>query len=72
MVKLFDKIKVENLELPRLVGNNIDEHITHIARQQTDVYSKLMTHFSFAEVPEMPSEFSFEPGWTKLANRDMI
>ena len=57
--------EAESLELPKLFGNNIDEHIKTIARQQIDTYSKLMTHLAIEAIPEMPGEFSFEPGWTK-------
>lgn len=68
MNKLFlisQRYKVEKLELPKLTGSNIDEHIRNIARQQTEAYSKLMTHFTISGIPEIPAEFAMEPGWVK-------
>ena len=54
------------LELPKLSGDNIDEHIRNIARKQTDVYARLMSVFSMQNIPEIPREFCFKPGWTRL------
>lgn len=55
----------EELELPKLHGKNIDEHIQSIAFEQLGPYLKLLNYFSNQHLPEVPTSFKFEPGWTR-------
>lgn len=55
----------DQLELPNLNGQNIDEHINNISYEQTKTYLKLLNFFSNQSLPPIPTNFKFEPGWTK-------
>lgn len=58
--KVFDE-----LELPKLNGQNINEHINNISYEQAKTYLKLLNYFSNQRLPQIPTSFKFEPGWTK-------
>ncbi len=54
------------IRLPKLLGENIEEHFKIIAHKYTDKYVKIMSMLiSINELPEMPTTFNFSPGWTK-------
>lgn len=57
---------IEHLELPKLSGENIEEHIRNIASKQIEDYTRLMSIFSMQNIPKIPTEFAFKSGWTKL------
>lgn len=62
----LDPIKdIDYIELPKLVGHNIEEHFLNIGRKQLDNYLRLISQFANSEIPSMPSNFNFGPGWTK-------
>jgi DNA polymerase gamma 1 len=57
---------VDNIELPKLRGSNLDEHFKTIGNEQTYEYRKLISIFSANDIlPKIPKMFSFKPGWTK-------
>lgn len=43
-----------NLKLPKLSGENIEEHFRIIANEQVEPYQKLISSIVNAELPEMP------------------
>lgn len=56
----------DKIKLPKLLGENIDEHFRTIGHKYTDRYVKIISMLTSVEkLPEMPSKFNFEPGWTK-------
>jgi DNA polymerase gamma 1 len=62
----LDPIKdIEYIELPKLMGQNIEEHFLNIGRKQLDKYLKLISQFANSDLPSMPKNFNFSPGWTK-------
>ncbi|RNA01849.1 DNA polymerase subunit gamma-1 [Brachionus plicatilis] len=56
---------LEELELPKIAGRNIDEHIHSIADDQINTYLRYLNLFSNQRIPPIPSSFKFEPGWTR-------
>ena len=57
---------VDNIELPKMRGRNIEEHFETIGNEQTREYRKLISLFSAQDtLPKMPKSFSFKSGWTK-------
>jgi DNA polymerase gamma 1 len=62
----LDPIKdIDYIELPKLLGQNIDEHFLTIGRKQVDKYLRLISQFANSEIPPMPKSFNFSNGWTK-------
>ena len=57
---------VDNIELPKLRGRNLEEHFKNIGNEQTHVYRKLICSFAAnPTLPKMPTTFHFKSGWTK-------
>ena len=54
-----------DLQLPPLLGEDINEHFTKIAEQQTQPYLTLATSLAKAKLPDMPKKWSLAAGWTK-------
>lgn len=54
---------LENLTLPGIINNNINEHFQEIASSQIKDYLKIV--HSFKSIPQVPKIFMFQPGWTK-------
>lgn len=47
---------------------NIEEHILNLAFYETNEYIKIIDKFSKTKsLPQIPSTFSFSPGWTKYS-----
>ncbi len=62
----LDPIKdIDYIELPKLLGQNIDEHFLNIGRKQLDKYLRLISQLANSEIPSMPNNFNFSSGWTK-------
>ena len=54
------------IQLPKLLGKNIEEHFKIIAHKYTDKYIKITSMLiSVDKLPEIPTNFNFSPGWTK-------
>uniref|UniRef100_A0A3Q4GIG5 DNA polymerase subunit gamma-1 n=1 Tax=Neolamprologus brichardi TaxID=32507 RepID=A0A3Q4GIG5_NEOBR len=54
-----------DLKLPKMYGNDIDEHFCHLAQTQSLPYLEAATKLKLAELPPMPQEWSWEVGWTR-------
>ena len=54
-----------HLELPRLFGQNVDEHFRHIASEQTHEYKSMAESIAVSAPPPLPSEWVRQKGWTK-------
>ncbi|KAK3606282.1 hypothetical protein CHS0354_037959 [Potamilus streckersoni] len=54
-----------DLELPKLLGNNLDEHMQEIAAMQISDYVRLAELLISTTLPNKPLEWRFEKGWTK-------
>ncbi|CRK99798.1 CLUMA_CG013106, isoform A [Clunio marinus] len=66
-IKNIENVQVEDvkLNLPKLRGENIEEHFQIIAKEQVEPYQKLVSQIVNSTLPEMPKEWSFTPGWTR-------
>ncbi len=53
------------LTLPRIHGNNLDEHFRTIARAQGQPYLDLAMRLLRAKLRPMPSQWSLEEGWIR-------
>ena len=54
-----------DVELPPLMGEDIDGHFRNIAEMQCRPYLDLAVELMCSRLPPMPKEWSFKPGWTK-------
>lgn len=54
-----------DLKLPKMYGNDIDEHFCHLAQTQSLPYLEAATKLKLADLPPMPQEWSWEVGWTR-------
>lgn len=54
-----------DLEMPPLLGNDINEHFIKIAKQQSEPYLSLATNLADTNLPQMPKKWSFVSGWTQ-------
>lgn len=54
-----------DLNLPPLLGEDINEHFTKIAEQQIQPYLTLATSLAKARLPDMPKKWSLAAGWTR-------
>lgn len=53
-------------ELPKLTGENIDDHFCNIAQKQIANYVYLLNNLqSLSSLPAKPKEWSFKKGWTR-------
>lgn len=53
-----------NLTLPPLEGDGLLEHFQNIAEKQCKIYRESIEAFIAHEVPDMPIDWKFAPGWT--------
>ncbi|KAH1184429.1 hypothetical protein KIL84_015045 [Mauremys mutica] len=53
------------LQLPRMYGNDLDEHFRILAQKQSLPYLEAANQLLHCEVPPMPSEWDWEVGWTQ-------
>nr|XP_042712597.1 DNA polymerase subunit gamma-1 isoform X4 [Chrysemys picta bellii] len=53
------------LQLPRMYGNNLDEHFRILAQKQSLPYLEAANQLLHCEVPPMPSQWAWEVGWTQ-------
>ena len=54
-----------DVQLPPLMGNDIDEHFRTIAEIQSRPYLELAEMLAECNLPPMPRKWKFEAGWTK-------
>lgn len=64
-IKLGDSPKLEDvvLKIPKLKGNNIEEHFYTIAKEQSEPYSLLIDSLVSMNFPKPPGKWTFKPGW---------
>ncbi|XP_078283324.1 DNA polymerase subunit gamma-1 [Rhinoraja longicauda] len=55
------------LQLPKMYGNNIDEHFCTIAQKQSFPYLEAANELLHRDLPEMPMEWAWVVGWTKYS-----
>ncbi|XP_030433904.1 DNA polymerase subunit gamma-1 isoform X1 [Gopherus evgoodei] len=53
------------LQLPRMYGNDLDEHFQILAQKQSLPYLEAANQLLHCEVPPMPSQWAWEVGWTQ-------
>nr|CAG4640618.1 EOG090X00SQ [Eulimnadia texana] len=56
-----------DVQLPPLEGKDIAEHFLNIADKQLSKYREILNDFIADDVPEIPSQWSFTPGWTRYS-----
>ena len=54
-----------DVDLPPLLGADINEHFVKIAEQQTQLYLSLASGLADAKLPQMPRKWNFVSGWTR-------
>lgn len=54
-----------NIELPRLLGANIEEHFDSIGKRFSMLYLDALKELTSATVPIIPSKFAFLEGWVR-------
>lgn len=59
-------------KLPPLRGSSIEEHFQTIAEEQIRNYFEMAEKLSRICLPSRPKKWSFEPGWTKYHDTDMM
>ncbi|NXK59535.1 DPOG1 polymerase, partial [Sylvietta virens] len=53
------------LQLPRMYGDNIDEHFRLLAQKQSLPYLEAANELLRCELPALPPQWVWEPGWTR-------
>ena len=61
-----------DVQLPPLVGEDIDEHFRIIAEEQSKPYLELAIRLAESTIPAMPRRWRFEPGWTKYVGKEAL
>ncbi|XP_077423292.1 DNA polymerase subunit gamma-1 isoform X2 [Vanacampus margaritifer] len=59
---LLDEVE---LKLPKMYGDNIDEHFRVLAQKQSLPYLEAAAKLQQAELPPMPQEWAWQVGWTR-------
>ncbi|XP_064607817.1 DNA polymerase subunit gamma-1-like [Liolophura sinensis] len=54
-----------DIKLPKLYGENIDDHFRHLASTQTAEYRQLGDSLSVTDLPPLPKTWKFQKGWTR-------
>lgn len=64
-IKLGNSPKLEDvtLKLPKLLGENVEEHFYHIAKEQSEPYRVLLETLIDTDYPQPPAKWSLKPGW---------
>ncbi|TRZ20654.1 hypothetical protein HGM15179_006462 [Zosterops borbonicus] len=53
------------LRLPRMYGDNIDQHFRLLAQKQSLPYLEAANELLRCELPPLPGHWAWEPGWTR-------
>ncbi|XP_077452607.1 DNA polymerase subunit gamma-1 [Stigmatopora argus] len=56
------------LKLPKMYGDNIDEHFRVLAQKQSLPYLEAAAELQQAQVPPMPQEWTWQVGWTRYGD----
>ncbi|KAJ7409414.1 DNA polymerase subunit gamma-1 [Willisornis vidua] len=54
-----------DLRLPRMYGDNIDEHFRLLAQKQSLPYLEAANKLLRCELPPLPPQWAWQPGWTR-------
>ncbi|XP_071610428.1 DNA polymerase subunit gamma-1 [Heliangelus exortis] len=54
-----------DLQLPRMYGDNIDEHFRLLAQKQSLPYLEAANELLQCELPPMPTQWAWQLGWTR-------
>ncbi|NWX46338.1 DPOG1 polymerase, partial [Steatornis caripensis] len=54
-----------DLQLPRMYGDNIDEHFRLLAQKQSLPYLEAANELLQCELPPMPAQWAWQLGWTR-------
>ncbi|NWU34451.1 DPOG1 polymerase, partial [Hylia prasina] len=54
-----------DLQLPRMYGDNIDEHFRLLAQKQSLPYLEAANELLRCELPPLPEQWAWKPGWTR-------
>lgn len=54
-----------DIDLPPLLGSDVNDHFIKIANQQIEPYLSLAKNLVDVSLPEMPKKWSFVSGWTQ-------
>jgi DNA polymerase gamma 1 len=60
-----------DLQLPKLVGNDIEEHFLRIGLEQASPYLEQCEALTTAELPPMPTTWNKASGWTRYKDGTM-
>ncbi len=66
---ILDDIEID---LPKFLGKNIEEHFENIAIEQAIDYFRLAKKMANAMPPSIPKEWLYQAGWTKYARNGEI
>jgi DNA polymerase gamma 1 len=58
------------VELPPLLGADLDDHFRTLGNQLTEPYYSQAVALMHAELPPMPAEWLFQAGWTRYVRSD--
>ena len=53
-----------NLKIPKLEGENIEEHFKNIAQSQINPYLSIIQTL-ISDIPQKPDKFLLQEGWTR-------
>lgn len=56
-----------DIDLPHLLGSDINNHFIKIANRQNEPYLSLVKNLVDVTLPEMPKKWSFVSGWTQYS-----
>ncbi|XP_068622933.1 DNA polymerase subunit gamma-1, mitochondrial [Battus philenor] len=65
--KEYDYLPDVELQLPKLEGNDIEEHFNNIGEQQSAPYRKLLKKLAVSKLPPLPKKWSRKEGWSKYS-----
>lgn len=60
-----DPIADVSIDLPELLGDNLEQHFREIGKKYTEPYLKAVRAFVDATAPPIPKQFVFREGWVR-------
>ncbi|XP_073985436.1 DNA polymerase gamma, catalytic subunit tam isoform X2 [Rhodnius prolixus] len=65
LCKQQEAVSEIDITLPKLAGNNVEEHFWNIGNEQAGPYKELVLEFIKQGIPKAPKEWLLQKGWTK-------
>jgi DNA polymerase gamma 1 len=65
--KTQDIINIPHLEIPDLVGSNLNEHFGILGKDQAEPYLSMAKQFSGKSLPDKPHDIILQSGWTRYS-----